>query len=192
MSSYFSIPEDFLNSKRTRNEGNTSSDSYNCGGYALRTFSWFYPYANSIRYCDMLHINNTNNDCQYRTELIFNLYEEGYSKKEIFDYLLSKDKEFMLSLFSNLRSISSPKEAGKNEEVIAYRLCINLYEDKYGEIREENIEEDFHFLVFRNGQWMHKPGGTRISSFDNDIYKPWYSSPELIYTGKILFFANKI
>lgn len=194
MSNYFSASEDFLNSKKTRNEGNTPFSSYNCGGYALSTFSWFYPYIAGFRYCNMLHINNcNNNDDKYRTELIFELYEDGFNKDEIIDYLLLRDKNFMLSVFKDsLRSISSPEEANEDEEVIAYRLCINLYEDGYGEVREEDIDEDFHFLVFRDGQWMHKPGSNMIQPFEGDIYKPWVSSVDLVYTGKILFFANKI
>lgn len=104
-----------------------------------------------------------NNDERHRTELIFELYEDGFNKDEIIDYLLLKDKNFMLSVFKDsLRSISSPEEANEDEEVIAYRLCINLYEDEYGEVREEDIDEDFHFLVFRDGQWMHKPGSNMI------------------------------
>ena len=36
--------EDFFNERQTRNEENTEKKDYNCGGYALRTFSWYLPY----------------------------------------------------------------------------------------------------------------------------------------------------
>ena len=36
--------EDYFNEKQTRNEENTEKKDYNCGGYALKTFSWYLPY----------------------------------------------------------------------------------------------------------------------------------------------------
>ena len=36
--------DDFFNIKRTRNEENTDIEYYNCGGYALETYSWYCPF----------------------------------------------------------------------------------------------------------------------------------------------------
>lgn len=37
------IPKDGFNLKQKRNIRNTYKDNYNCGGYALETFSWYLP-----------------------------------------------------------------------------------------------------------------------------------------------------
>lgn len=42
---YRSNIKDFLNQDKERNIKNTDKGSYNCGGYALGTFSWYVPYS---------------------------------------------------------------------------------------------------------------------------------------------------
>lgn len=39
---------DFLNQNNTRNIRNTYKGDYNCGGYALKTFSWYMPQHTSL------------------------------------------------------------------------------------------------------------------------------------------------
>ena len=40
--------EDVMNNNGARTQSNTRSESYNCGGFALGTFSWYYPYDEDI------------------------------------------------------------------------------------------------------------------------------------------------
>ena len=47
--------EDFFNRNHTRNEGNTHYADYNCGGWALKTFSWFVPYRSASDRYDYLY-----------------------------------------------------------------------------------------------------------------------------------------
>lgn len=192
MSNYFSASEDFLNSYKTRNEKNTTEIEYNCGGYALKTFSWFYPYDAGGRYCDILNMSE-NKTLYGRTDYIIYLLEQEYKKDEIQNILLKNDKKFMLSLFhDSLRELESPRETLDDEELIAYRICLNIENINYEEYDEDSIYEDFHFLVFRDGVWKHKPGSREIEIFNGNLYKPWYSSSDLIYDGPIIFFAKKV
>lgn len=39
---------DFLNEDKLRNIRNTHKENYNCGGYALKTFSWYMPQHTSL------------------------------------------------------------------------------------------------------------------------------------------------
>lgn len=192
MSSYFTISEDFLNSYKTRNEKNTAEIEYNCGGYALKTFSWFYPYDTGGEYCEILNMPE-NKTLYGRTDYIIYLLEQGYKKDEIQNILLKNDKKFMLSLFhDSLRELESPRETLDDEELIAYRICLNIENINHEEYDEDSIYEDFHFLVFRDGVWKHKPGSREIEIFNGNLYKPWYSSLDLIYDGPIIFFAKKV
>jgi len=51
---------DKLNRQRIRNIHNTGKYSYNCGGYALNTFSWYCPSDKDERVCAL---NNTLEEC---------------------------------------------------------------------------------------------------------------------------------
>ena len=87
---------DFLNSNKLRNEENTLESSYNCGGYALRTFSWYLPYSTSF-----VDSEQDTND-MLAEQLLF----DGFSIKEIYQIILNKNVNFMLQDFSeNLRVI---------------------------------------------------------------------------------------
>ena len=44
MIGYSEICKDWLNRSGLRNADNTDIDLYNCGGYALGTYSWYMPY----------------------------------------------------------------------------------------------------------------------------------------------------
>ena len=72
---------DFLNSNKLRNEENTLESSYNCGGYALRTFSWYLPY--SVSFTDIDQDTNS----MLAEELLF----DGFSIEEIYRIILNKN-----------------------------------------------------------------------------------------------------
>ena len=70
---------DYLNRQKTRNINNTCTSDYNCGGYALRTFSWYLPYD------DISH-----------SDLAEEMYQNGMSKEEIELEILKHDLEVNL------------------------------------------------------------------------------------------------
>lgn len=51
---YYKINHDPLNKRGSRNIRNTDKADYNCGGYALGTFSWYLPSRTKEEYSDIM------------------------------------------------------------------------------------------------------------------------------------------
>ena len=51
---YYKINHDPLNKRGSRNIRNTDKADYNCGGYALGTFSWYLPSRTRKEYTDIM------------------------------------------------------------------------------------------------------------------------------------------
>lgn len=51
---YYKINHDSLNKRGSRNIRNTDKADYNCGGYALGTFSWYLPSRTKEEYSDIM------------------------------------------------------------------------------------------------------------------------------------------
>ena len=133
---------DFLNSNKLRNEENTLESSYNCGGYALRTFSWYLPYSTSF-----VDSEQDTND-MLAEQLLF----DGFSIKEIYQIILNKNVNFMLQDFSeNLRVIKDINDLKDTEELVAFRIGIKPIYDEDDEFLY--IDTDFHYRVFRYNKW---------------------------------------
>ena len=89
---------DFFNKLGTRNAQNTRVFEYNCGGYALNTFSWYCPH-------------NIGSDRYYSSYT-----EKGMQKTT------QNAVAFMLKEFSDLRVIKDIKELAQDEYAIAFRI----------------------------------------------------------------------
>jgi hypothetical protein len=84
--------DDEYNSLRKRNVRNTEKRVYNCGGYALESFSWYIPELNGHRVCRA--DGTTVDDCV----------------------------QAMMIDFPNLRRIQTLDELKENEYAVAFRL----------------------------------------------------------------------
>ena len=51
---YYKVDHDPLNKRGSRNMRNTDKADYNCGGYALGTFSWYLPSRTRKEYTDIM------------------------------------------------------------------------------------------------------------------------------------------
>ena len=51
---YYKVDHDPLNMRGSRNIRNTDKADYNCGGYALGTFSWYLPSCTREEYTDIM------------------------------------------------------------------------------------------------------------------------------------------
>ena len=94
----FYSDKDPMNLLKNRNIHNTCKTNYNCGGYALGTFSWYCPHSEK----------------QHG-------YYDTYSEESLFEQVMGHVK-IMLAEFPTLRIIYALEEASENEEVIAFRL----------------------------------------------------------------------
>lgn len=112
---YTFVKRDARNEQGLRNEENTWIGHYNCGGYALRTFSWYCP-------CE-----DKENDGNY---FIANNEEE-------LELITQKCIKKMLKDFSGLRVIGNLKELEKNEYAIAFRIG-GEYDDFHYCVRKTN------------------------------------------------------
>lgn len=83
-----------------RNKNNTPAREFNCGGFALGTFSWYCPHS-------------PDDDCQYN--YAFKTKEQAIVKT-------FKVVEYMLNDIPNLRIIGSLYDLRPNEYAIAFRI----------------------------------------------------------------------
>ena len=103
--------DDAYNLSNNRNLKNTAKRLYNCGGYALGTFSWYCPYSEKD------DAGWFGFDCGYHT------HEEAWKKTM---YLVG----FMLNDFcGQLRVIRDLSDLERHEYAIAFRLS-NKYNGK--------------------------------------------------------------
>ena len=99
------LKDDPFNKNNNRNVRNTPKRNYNCGGYALETFSWYCPHTEED--------DNTFFGYDYG----FDTQEEAWVKTM---YAVSK---MILDFEGNLRMIKSLKQLHKDtERVVAFRL----------------------------------------------------------------------
>lgn len=121
---------DSLNFENRRNIKNTQKNRYNCGGYALGTFSWYCPYGEEFdaqaRYdgCDYFYTNMPKEELD----------------KEADTFADNMVKEFN----GKVRIIQDIKDLKGSEYAVAFRTGA----------------DDFHFVKrTKGGQWLHKRGG---------------------------------
>ena len=161
--------EDFLNSKNSRNEDNTKIHLYNCGGYALKTYSWYSP-------VDTKFYSNIY-------DMIDELYYEYDDINIAIDKCLELNVQKMLQDFpENLRVVNKKSHLDKHEDLIAYRLAVNMDHHFIDEV-------DFHYVVKRHHKWTHKCGGLDIEKF-HFTERPW-DTGAFIYNSPIIFLAFK-
>lgn len=178
--------KDPFNWRRDRTISNTATSDYNCGGYALRTFSWYCPNPYSL------------------IDKIEELLNEGFNFDETENIMTEWMVQSMLSDFKGSLSVIEGRdviEATKDpsKEVIAFRLGIscddedewldsiaNGYTPDY-----DAIDTDFHFCVFRDGVWMEKCGDGDVRRvYNTDITAVW--DGYIMYDGPIVFLEHTL
>ena len=166
--------DEYLNKSKERNESNTAARTYNCGGYALRTFSWYTPYTKFEDELDYLE----------------DLYNKIDDSIEVENIMLKRWTDFMLKEMSDLRIIHSFSELNSNEELIAFRgsFIFNRYITD-NDIWKADVDFDFHFRVFRDGHWMEKNGYTAIKECENNEDWDYW---DYCYDSDIIYFAKQV
>lgn len=140
--------------------------SYNCGGFALRTFTWYTPYNIGVG------------------DIIEDLYNLDYFEKEIEDLLLDLFVERMLDDFPSLHLIHEKdiyNEKFIDKEIIAFRIGV-IYQEKY-----EELDFDFHFRKRLYGQWYEKQGEGKIRKCNFETNN-WHDG-DFCYDSKIVYFV---
>ena len=128
--------EDEYNVNGKRNRKNTERNQYNCGGYALETFSWVLP-------CD------TEEECEELYD--FDMWEYDYDEDD-FNESAERGAKWMLDNIPNLRQVSSPDEKlEEGEWLIGFKVGMGTGDG------------DFHYIKRTpSGRFYHKPGASRV------------------------------
>lgn len=177
----------FLNTKKQRNSNNTYESEYNCGGFALNTFSWYKPYEGA---------------CEWREQLLYDWLSEYVGQngkfintpqailKELENRLLTRDVLYMLRQFKGkLRRVNGLEDLWEGERLIAYRIgLVGEYNDETETFEEFDI--DFHYRYYDENEkcWVEKLGCGSIRQNFNEIEEPWVE-PFWSYTSDIVYLA---
>ena len=102
--------EDEYNVNGKRNRKNTEREDYNCGGYALQTFSWILPCEDEDECAELYDL-----DIDWEEEED-NIDEESLNR--FFDRNAERGAEWMLDNIPNLRQVSSPDEELEEGELL--------------------------------------------------------------------------
>ena len=156
--------DDRFNEKNTRNKDNTAHWNYNCGGWALNTFSWYKP-TQCASFCNW-------GTFEFRSD--FSAIEVMSVRKML--SITKKSVDCMLKEFKDLRVIKNLKELKTNEYAIAFRIGRYI--------------NDFHYCKrAKNGHWTHKMGGGLIRPIlkRQVLADNWFEK----YYGNLVLFAKK-
>ena len=154
----------------------------NCMAYAFNYDGWMTPYDSDYEW-------DSSTDRFYD---IYDMVLDGWSKEDIYEELLARDKEYMLKHFPNLREIefkdlyTLPVET----TVIAYRVGLQYCEDDVDSMYDWDC--DFHFRVRRNGKWSEKYGSGEVVDCTMRPQDNWVlvEYPEdFVYDSRILLFV---
>ena len=156
--------EDEYNVNGKRNRKNTERNQYNCGGYALETFSWVLP-------CD------TEEECEELYD--FDMWEYDYDEDD-FNESAERGAEWMLANVPNLRRVDSPDaELEENEWLIGFKVGAG------------SGDGDFHYIKRTpSGRYYHKPGANRVRRMSKKeaLSDNWCDGK---YTSRTIWLARK-
>ena len=152
---------EFFNENNIRNVQNTYLRSYNCGGYAFNTFSWYCPHAN-------------NSGRKYHSTT-----EQGMLNTT------NNAVEFMLKEFKDLRVITDLKELQPNEYAIAFRIGGVGGEDDFHFMKRGKNGKWYHKIGSLDIQFIKKE---KVFA-DKWVSKTWAGT--CTYRGKLVLFAKK-
>lgn len=177
---YLTEEEDYLNSKKTRNSENTYLEDYNCGGYALGTYSWYCPYERTDYFVESRFINYC---------------EQGFSSAEIYSLFANMFKKRMKEDFGeSLISLNEPEEVYNfsGAQLIAFKFLFEPCEKDF--TNEHSVHFDFHYRICDPlvGIWYEKCGSNDIRELDfyENLDDDWDCGFN-VYDSKTYYFALK-
>ena len=140
-------------------------DSTNCGSYALRLNEWYALDADFADYTGW-----------WVDEWISDKSEEGYSDYEIACLYGEILIECMLNEFGDELEICDGRPPETDDKEL---IALNTFCDT-----SDFIDSDFHFKVFRDGEWKEKCGILSVRTCEKDEWG--------IYDGDVIYLYHKI
>lgn len=146
---------DPFNRNGKRNRSNTDADVYNCGGFALGTYSWYLPY----RLDEQVQVYESWMEIQTwldAAEDADNIADRIDARETAHTYVVSLFNLFVkriLEDFPSIRRVQTFDEIKSDERIILFRTGA----------------DDFHFIVsFDHKHWWHKYGWNCIEELCED------------------------
>ncbi len=154
--------------------------SLNCGSFALNLLKWYVPY------------DEEDNGFENRIDAIVEYIRQGDTADEVYKKIINADVRYILWQFSDVltpityeQMLALPKET----TIVAYRIGI-VFDGDWEDVDACDVDEDFHFKVRRNGQWMEKQGHHEVRHCELNPDEPWplRFGKELKYDSDIQYF----
>ena len=146
---------DPFNRNGKRNRSNTDTDDYNCGGFALGTYSWYVPY-HSDEQTNIYDRWANIQMCLDAAEDADNIADRIAARKTAHTYVVSLLNLFVkriLEDFPSVHRVHNFEEIKSDERIILFRIGA----------------DDFHFIVsFDHKHWWHKYGWNYIEELCED------------------------
>lgn len=146
---------DPFNRNGKRNRSNTDTDAYNCGGFALGTYSWYVPYRSDEqaniydRWANIQMWLDAAEDADNTADLI----DASVTANTYVVSLLNLFVKRILEDFPSVRRVQTFEEIKPDERIILFRIGA----------------DDFHFIVsFDHKHWWHKYGCNYIEELCED------------------------
>ena len=146
---------DPFNRNGKRNRSNTDTDDYNCGGFALGTYSWYVPYRSD----EQANIYDRWANIQMwldAAEDADNTADSLIARAAVHTCVVSLHNLFVkriLEDFPSVRRVQTFEEIKPDERIILFRIGA----------------DDFHFIVsFDHKHWWHKYGWNYIEELCED------------------------
>ena len=146
---------DPFNRNGKRNRSNTDTDAYNCGGFALGTYSWYVPYRSDEqrqiyeRWANIQMWLDAAEDADNTADRI----DARETVHICVVSLLNLFVKRILEDFPSVRRVQTFEEIKPDERIILFRIGA----------------DDFHFIVsFDHKHWWHKYGWNYIEELCED------------------------
>lgn len=198
---------DLLNHYCRRKQNNTNRHEYNCGGFALGTFSWYCPYDESILDYAVSIGEITQ---EQRDDIISHLTEDryydfvdeqeswGYTSEDYVDYNSWCSYQAMEELMGILPNDKRPFNCDLYLPYFQLYM-LNDFPDMRAiqEYQKHEVKEDEYIIAFRVGDydfhyarnnkgtddiWIHKVGRRSIEKFSE--FPKRYNSTTLYFAKK--------
>ena len=141
----------------------------NCGSFALRINEWYdldTPFENHV-------------GMSIESWIKQGACEDNLSDNEMSDLYAAILVGRILDDFEEeVRLLNSSSEVKSDEELVAFRAYIHYYDD------EDWKDWDYHFKVYRDGEWQEKNGDCEVHSCEEDDWGDYIS--DTYYFAKIL------
>lgn len=185
---------DAMNRNGARTQSNTRSESYNCGGFALGTFSWYYPYGSDI--VDYAYDHGFINEAQ-KEEIYADVDRESYEWEEedfLCDFNGSKKTCDVIPTYEVWKSMAIqdcleccvPSIFNRNSGFMEYFIDKMLKEipklrviNDFSDLKENEYcvafrvgHGDFHYIRSNNSKcdvWIGKMGWNRVKRIDEEV-----------------------